>query len=165
MLLLAHAWRYALFPLKFTIQFIWILSYIVRRSISYAFVLNIMQKHMLYVQSFTLIKSTGAKISLTGAGGIPIPIVQNIHSLCLWYTCISENSIRNCTTYTTLRLLDLTDCNELRCISIILLWISTLCLRIEMYSIDFFFLHTALFVWRVVQKLARLLGDPEEIKK
>jgi hypothetical protein len=37
MLLLAHAWRSALFPLKFTIRFIWILSYIVRRSISNAF--------------------------------------------------------------------------------------------------------------------------------
>jgi hypothetical protein len=45
------------------------------------FVLNIMQKHMLYVQSFTLIKSTGAKISSTGTGGIPSPTVQNIHSL------------------------------------------------------------------------------------
>jgi hypothetical protein len=34
---------------------------------------------------------------------------------------ISENSVRKCTTYTMLRLLDLTDCNELRCILIILL--------------------------------------------
>ena len=39
-----------------------------------------MQKHMLYVQSFILIKSTGARIS-TGTGGIPSPTVQNIHSL------------------------------------------------------------------------------------
>jgi hypothetical protein len=36
---------------------------------------------MLYVQSFTLIKSTGARISSTGTGRIPSPIVQNIHSL------------------------------------------------------------------------------------
>jgi hypothetical protein len=35
---------------------------------------------MLYVQSFTLIKSTGARIS-TGTGGIPSPTVKNIHSL------------------------------------------------------------------------------------
>jgi hypothetical protein len=32
---------------------------------------------MLYVQSFTLIKSTGARISLTRTGGIPSPTVQN----------------------------------------------------------------------------------------
>jgi hypothetical protein len=32
---------------------------------------------MLYVQSFTLIKSTGARISSTGTGGIPSPTVQN----------------------------------------------------------------------------------------
>jgi hypothetical protein len=53
----------------------------VQRAISYAFVLNIMQKHVLYVQSFTLIKSTGARISSAGTGGIPSPTVQNIHSL------------------------------------------------------------------------------------
>jgi hypothetical protein len=35
---------------------------------------------MLYVQSFTLIKSTDARISSTGTGGIPSPTVQNIHS-------------------------------------------------------------------------------------
>jgi hypothetical protein len=35
---------------------------------------------MLYVQSFTLIKSTGARISST-ASGIPSPTVQNIHSV------------------------------------------------------------------------------------
>ena len=71
-------------------------------------------------------------------------------------------SIRKCMTYTTLRLLDLTDCNELRCILIIF----ALDRRIEMYIIDFFFfLHTALFVRRLIQKLARLLRDPEEIKK
>jgi hypothetical protein len=37
MLPLAHAWRFALFPLKFTIRFIWFLSCIVRRNISNAF--------------------------------------------------------------------------------------------------------------------------------
>jgi hypothetical protein len=37
-----------------------------------------MQKHMLYVQSFTFIKSAGARISSTGSGGIPSPTVQNI---------------------------------------------------------------------------------------
>jgi hypothetical protein len=36
---------------------------------------------MLYVQSFTLIKSTGTRISSTGTGRIPSPTVQNIHSL------------------------------------------------------------------------------------
>jgi hypothetical protein len=36
---------------------------------------------MLYVQSFSLIKSTGARISSTNTGGIPSPTVQNIHSL------------------------------------------------------------------------------------
>jgi hypothetical protein len=45
------------------------------------FFLNVMQKDMLYVQSFTLIKSTGVSILSPGTqtGGIPSPTVQNIH--------------------------------------------------------------------------------------
>ena len=45
------------------------------------FVLNIMQQHMLYVQSFSLIESKGARIPSSGTGGILILTVQNIHSL------------------------------------------------------------------------------------
>jgi hypothetical protein len=78
-------------------------------SISYAFVLDIMQKHILYVQSFTLIKSTGARIS-TGTGGIPSPTVQNIHSLtgifidiCLWYI-LEVHDLHNATTFGSHRL-------------------------------------------------------------
>jgi hypothetical protein len=63
----------SLFPLKFTIRFIWIPSYIVRRSISYAGFFNIMQNHMIYVQNFTLIKSTSVWILSPFTSGIPNP--------------------------------------------------------------------------------------------
>jgi hypothetical protein len=67
---------------------------------------------MIYVHSFTVIKSTGVRISAPGTGGIPSNPTTK-HSLIYF-----KNSIPKGTTYTTLRFLDLTDFNEHKCILI-----------------------------------------------
>ena len=68
MLLLAHAWRFALFPLKFTITSLWILSYYCTKENYIRFFFNVVQKRYatVCVQSLTLIISTGVWISVSG---------------------------------------------------------------------------------------------------
>jgi hypothetical protein len=71
---------------------------------------NIMQNHMIYIQNFTMIKSTDVRILSPCTGGIPNPTYK---TLIHWYISISgksETPFRR----TRLILLDLTDCNEHR---------------------------------------------------
>jgi hypothetical protein len=145
MLLLVHAWHFALLTLKFTIRFIWILSYNVRRSISNAFSWIWKNPYNLYAQFHSILIYRRFNLS-PDAGGIPNSTNKTfIH----WY--ISEKLIPKSTTYTTLRFLDLTDFNEHICISILLMILALKAISLDCDAMFknrdiqywFFFLHTA----------------------
>jgi hypothetical protein len=89
-----------------------------------------MQKHVLYVQSFTLIRSTGVWISSPGTGGIPNLATKLIG---IFYGIFRKTPFWSARlTQAYVQLLDLTDFNELRCILIILM---TLILK-TIFSLD-----------------------------
>jgi hypothetical protein len=137
MLLLAHAWRSALFPLKSQFDsFEFFHIYIVRRSISYAFVLNIIRKH-----------------ATTGTGRIPSPTVQNIHLLIGIFIDIIMSMIY-------FRSARLTQRYDFWISPIAMIDHIALDCDVMMYGIGVFYAHGTFCL-----TLARLLGDPEEIQK